>query len=210
VGTGTLAVFLFHLCYAALRPRDLIAILPVLYVCAAYGFVEAWRWCVARRSVAAALMLVCCAVLISVRSLRTLAMPWRQDVITFGHVSAAQRQAFETLREVTPSGAVVASMLNGGAIELHAGRQSVHPAPWTAAEMQIWTDALHARGHEFYVLDDGEEMGAVLARLADAYSLRLVTQLGLPYFAVGGGNLPRTAVLYQVEAVPQELGLLGN
>jgi hypothetical protein len=202
VGSGTLAVFLFHLAYAALRPRDLIAILPVFYICAAYGFVEAWRWYAAKRTVTAALLLVCCAVLISARSVRTLALPWREDVITFGHVSAAQRQAFETLREITSSDAVVGSMLNGGAIELHAKRQAVHPAPWTANEMRLWTDALHARERPFYVLDDGEEMEGVLASLADAYSLRIVARLGLPYFALGGGNLPQTAVLYRVEPVP--------
>jgi len=151
---------------------------------------------------AAALLLICCAILVSARSVRTLAMPWRDDVITFGHVSAGQRQAFERLHEMTPPNAVVGSMLNGGAIELHAGRQAVHPAPWTDAELQMWSQALHARRRPFYVLDDGEEMGAVLARLDDAYTLHPVGQLSLPYFALGGGNLPRTALLYRVEVAP--------
>jgi hypothetical protein len=133
---------------------------------------------------------------------RTLAMPWRDDVITFGHVSAAQRQAFDALRQQTPPEAVVASMLNGGAIELHAGRHAVHPAPWTTWELQRWSEALGARGCPFFVLDDGEEMEMVLSRLSDAYTLRPVAELGLPYFALGGGNLPQTAILYEVQIAP--------
>jgi hypothetical protein len=203
LAAGVSGVFVFHLCYAALRPRDLIAILPVLYLCAAYGFVAAWRWGQGRRTVAAALWLVGCAVLLSVRSYRTLAMPWREDVITFGHVSVAQRQALDELRTITPQDAVIASMLNGGAIELHAGRQAVHPAPWTADELFTWVDALSSLERPFYALDDGEEMAPVLERLASRYVLRPVETLDLPYFALGGGNLPRSAVLYRVGADPK-------
>jgi hypothetical protein len=89
-------------------------------------------------------------------------------------------------------------MLNGGAIELHAGRRAVHPAPWNEDELYAWVDALLTEGATFYVLDDGEEMGPVLTRLQGRYRLRTVTWLDLPYFALGGGNLPRTATLYSV------------
>jgi uncharacterized membrane protein YjjB (DUF3815 family) len=199
LGSGFAAVFAFHLCYAALRPRDLIAILPVLYLCAAHGFVAVWRRGQGRRTVAAALLLVCCATLLAVRSYRTLAAPWREDVITFGHVSASQRRALETLRAITPDDAVIGSMLNSGAIELHAGRQAVHPAPWTEAELRTWVDALQSLERPFYVLDDGEEMLPVLERLRTHYVVRPIETLNLPYFALGGGNLPRSAVLYRVE-----------
>jgi hypothetical protein len=126
-------------------------------------------------------------------------MPWREDVITFGHVSASQRQALEMLQAITPGDAVIGSMLNSGAIELHADRQAVHPAPWTEAELRTWVDALQSRERPFYVLDDGEEMLPVLERLRAHYVVRPIETLNLPYFALGGGNLPRSAVLYRVE-----------
>ena len=56
-----------------------------------------------------------------------------------------------------------------------------------------------SRGRPFYVLDDGEEMGPVLTRLKVRYVVRPVRALDLPYFALGGGNLPRPALLYRVE-----------
>jgi hypothetical protein len=94
---------------------------------------------------------------------------------------------------------VIGSMLNSGAIELHAGRAAVHPAPWTEDELARWVEGLLARGRVFYLLDDGEEMPAVIERLEKRYSVRPVDILGLPYFAIGGGNLPRSAQLYRVE-----------
>jgi hypothetical protein len=197
--SGTLAVFLFHLFYAALRPRDLIAILPVVYACAAYGLVVSWRWTCGRRSPLAALLLIFATTLLFARSYRTLALPWREDVITFGHVRAEQLAEFQRLRELTPEDAVVGSMLNSGAIELHAGRGAVHPAPWSEDELHRWVEGLAAQGRSFYVLDDGEEMPAVIERLERRYDLRPVATLGLPYFALGGGNLPRSARLYRVE-----------
>jgi hypothetical protein len=133
------------------------------------------------------------------RSYRTLALPWREDVITFGHVRADQLGEFQRLRELTPEGAVIGSMLNSGAIELHAGRAAVHPAPWTEDELTRWVEGLWAQGQPFYVLDDGEEMPAVIERLEGQYTVRPVATLGLPYFAIGGGNLPRPARLYRVE-----------
>jgi hypothetical protein len=230
--SGTLAVFLFHLFYAALRPRDLIAILPVLYLCAAYGFVALWR-CVAagesvpepvlrpardrlwsalgaegdaqngrhhrRDGVLSALLLIVCTTFLFARSYRTLVLPWREDVITFGHVRADQLQAFDRLRELTPQNAVIGSMLNSGAIELHARRAAVHPTPWTEEELHRWVEGLWAQGRPFYVLDDGEEMPSVIELLEGRYRVEPVATLGLPYFAIGGGNLPRPARLYRVE-----------
>jgi hypothetical protein len=199
LGAGLGGVLAFHLLYEALRPRDLIALFPILYLCAAYGLVVTWRWARRQRRLFGALVLICCAVLVGARSWRAVTAPWRDDVVTFGHVSASQRRALDALRLMTPEGAVVGSMLNGGAIELHAGRQAVHPVPWTDEELHTWTDALLARDRPFYVLDDGEEMAVVLARLRGRYDVRAVQTLDLPYFALGGGNLPRRARLYRVE-----------
>jgi hypothetical protein len=192
-------VFAFHLLYEALRPRDLIAILPLLYLCAAYGWVDAWRRLRRRGTPGAAALLVLLSVLLSARSTQVLSLPWRTGVTTFGHVPAAQAAEFRRLGELTPENAVVGSMLNSGAIELHAGRAAVHPTPWTDKELYAWTDALLAQGRPFYLLDDGEEMPPLIERMEPRYRLQPVATLGLPYFALGGGGLPRPARLYEVQ-----------
>ncbi len=196
---GVGGVLIFHLAYAALRPRDLIAILPALYLCAAYGLVGTWRWLQRQRLPPAAFGVLCCLALLAARSYHTLSMPWRTDVITFGHVNADQYREFLRLRDLVPDNGVVGCMLNGGAVELHSGREAVHPAPWTDEELYRWVEALHERGRPFYILDDGEEMAAVMTRLERRYRLVFVSKLNLPYFAIGGGNLPRPARLYKVE-----------
>jgi len=198
LAAGLAAVLLFHLFYEALRPRDLIAILPVFYFCAACGLVVAWRWMQAQNRALPALLMVCCALFLAARTHRTLAIPWRNDVVTFGHVSASQRDALSRLHKITPQDAVMGSMLNSGAIELYTGRQAVHPAPWTDQELAVFVDGLRDEGRSFYVLDDGEEMAVVLARVRARYEVSEVTTLDLAYFSLGGGSLPRQAVLYQV------------
>jgi len=198
LSTAFVAVLAFHLLYEALRPRDLIAVLPLLYLCAAYGWVNAWRRLRWLKTPGAALLLVCLVVLLFARSTHVLSLPWRRGVTTFGHVPATQAAAFERLGELTPENAVIGSMLNGGAVELHAGRTAIHPSPWTEAELYAWTDALLAQGRPFYLLDDGEEMPPLIERMSLRYRLQPVALLGLPYFALGGGNLPRPARLYEV------------
>jgi hypothetical protein len=89
-------------------------------------------------------------------------------------------------------------MLNSGAIELHAKREAVHPAPWSEDELQHWADALLVRKRPFYILDAGEAMAQVLSHLRRHYTVRAVQALDLPHFALGGGNIPRSTVLYQV------------
>jgi hypothetical protein len=193
------AVFAFHLCYEALRPRDLIAILPVLYLGAAYGFAILWKWGQKRLPLGRAALLTCGLIFAFARSCRALEMPWRDDVVTFGHVSKSQVQAFVELGSLTPENAVIGSMLNSGAIELLAGRAALHPSPWTADELRTWVDALHAQKRPFYILDDGEEMPLVLSRLQGTFQVHLIQTIDLPYFAYGGGNIPGPSRLYAVE-----------
>jgi len=132
------------------------------------------------------------------RSYRTLALPWRENVTTFGHVPAAQAREFARLGALTPENAVIGSTLNGGAIELLSDRTAIHPAPWSDDELYAWTDALLAKGRPFCLLDDGEEMPPLLERMSLRYRLQPISSLSLPYFALGGGGLPRPARLYQV------------
>ena len=131
-------------------------------------------------------------------------MPWRTDVATFGHISADEYASLLSLRDLTPEEANIGSMLNGGAIELHAQRAAIHPAPWTEQQLYSWTDELLDQDRPFYVLDDGEEMPPVLSLLQSHYLLRPVQQLNLPYFALGGGNIPHPVWLYKVEPLGQE------
>ncbi len=201
--SGFLAVFLFHLCYEAVRPRDLVALLPLLYLPAAYGLVYAGQYAARRKGKGAALISILLFVSLAARSYRSLEMPWRTDVITFGYLSAEQRQAFQELDDLLPQNAVVASMLNGGAIELYTGHKAFHPAPWTPEQCDRWIETLQAHGHAVYFLDDGEEMTPILRRLRTTWQIRMVRRLGLPYFARGGGNLPATATLYVVSNARQ-------
>jgi hypothetical protein len=206
LGAAFASVLLFHLLYEALRPRDLIALLPLLYLPAAYGWVNAWRRLRWRGTPGAAVLLVCMTTLLFARSFHTLSLPWRTDVTTFGHVPATQAREFERLGELTPENAVIGSMLNSGAIELLAGRQAIHPSPWTDDELYAWTDALLTQDRPFYLLDDGEEMPPLLERMEPRYRLEPVAPLGLPYFALGGGGLPRPARLYEVRQATTQSG----
>jgi len=200
IGTG--AVLLFHLGYAALRPRDLIALLPVFYLCTAGGFTCTLERILKHRLVSAAFLVLCCMTLLLARSYRSLALSWQNETITFGYLSAEQRAALDTLARLTPADAVIGSMLNSGAIELYARREAVHPFPWTEEELRTWLHTLAAQNRPFYLLDDGEEQQVVIERLQAQARFVHVGYLSVPYFAYGGGNLPRTARLYRVELVP--------
>jgi hypothetical protein len=202
LGSGLLAVLGFHLCYAALRPRDLIAMLPLLYLSAACGFVSIWTRLEQKTPILRACGIIFCLVFLFARSARSLELPWRDDVITFGYVNQSQACALNTLDDILEPNAVVASMLNSGAIELYADRMAVHPAPWTNDELARWITALESRDIVFYLLEDGEEMLPIVAHMKADNVLEHVTELDLPYFAYGGGNLPLQATLYRIVADP--------
>lgn len=202
LASGFGAVLIFHLCYAALRPRDLIAILPLLYLCAAYGMTSVWIHLEKSTLYPRVVGIACCLLLLFARSARSLELPWRDDVITFGYVNRSQLQAFHKLDDMLPPDAVIASMLNGGAIELYSGRLAVHPAAWTKDELLRWSRELAVRELPFYVLEDGEEMTSVVTHLSTTYQLAPVMPLAVPYFAYGGGNLPKQAVLYLLVDFP--------
>jgi hypothetical protein len=202
LASGFLAVFGFHLCYAAVRPRDLIAILPILYLCAACGLVSVWNQSQKSAMLVRVFGMLGCLVLLFARTSRSLEIPWSKDVITFGYVNRAQAQALNRLDDLLPENAIVASMLNGGAIEMYTGHFAVHPTPWTKEELACWISALEKEEIAFYWLNDGEEMASTQAYLQLNYHLNLVARLDLPFFAYGGGNLPRQATLYHVQSKP--------
>jgi hypothetical protein len=198
-------LFGFHALYTYLRPRDLLFLFPFLAWLAALGSVAAARatYWAARRSgrprLWAALrvgLLGALSICLVLRAMETLAMPANRGFAAFGHLVRAQRDAFARLGQVTPADAVIGTSLNGGAIELHAGRLAFRPAGWTADELVRFVEAA---GRPVFVLDDGEELGAALQVLRARYGLAEVARLDVPYYdAVGGGSRNRRAPLYRV------------
>jgi hypothetical protein len=179
------------LCYGALRPRDLIPLFPLLAAWTARGAVEVGRMAGRGRTAALAATLL----LLAARFAPGADLPGRTAVASFGHVSAAQRAGFETLAALLPADAVVGAGLNAGAVARYTGRDAVRPAAWSAAEWAAYRAALGGRA--VYLLDDGEEMAAWLAR-QDAAVLEPVATLDLPTMAAGGAPLSRPATLYRL------------
>ncbi|MHB0858485.1 MAG: glycosyltransferase family 39 protein [Anaerolineae bacterium] len=195
-------ILLFHLCYSALRWRDLISLFPWLAYWAARGAWALWRWAVrpsAGRTLRRTAVLACLVVALGVRAGYTVDMPWWKGVWTFGYVSATERTAFTQLAEALPTDAVVAVGLNSGAVERYSGRETVRPATWTAQEFDRFAAAVQAQGRAIYVLDDGEEIRDWLARVD--LELRSVSVLDIPALGYGGQPLDRSVVLY-APAVP--------
>ncbi len=198
-------LFGFHALYTYLRPRDLLFLFPFLAWLAALGSVAAARatyWAAHRSGrprLWAALrvgLLGALSVCLVLRAMETLAMPANRGFAAFGHLVRAQRDAFARLGQVTPADAVIGTSLNGGAIELHAGRLAFRPAGWTADELMRFVEAA---GRPVFVLDDGEELEAALRALRARYGLVEVARLDVPYYdAVGGGSRNRRAPLYRV------------
>ncbi len=206
-------LFGFHALYAYLRLRDILFLFPFLSWLVALGIVTAARaaYWAARRSgrprAWAALrvgLLGALSVCLVLRAMETLAMPANRGFAAFGHLTAAQRAAFDRLRQLTPEDAVIGASLNSGAVELHAGRLAFRPAGWTADALVRFVDALRAAGRPVFVLDDGEAMGEALRTLRARYGLVEVARLDVPYYdAIGGGSRNRRAPLYRLSSPPR-------
>jgi len=197
-----LAIVLFHLPYAALRTRDVLSVFPVLAVWVAVGATDllarilalprsAWRglgWVLA------------CTLLLSVLWVRTrfTFQVNAGNFVTFGHLRADQRAAFDGLAAQAPSGAVVAASLNSGAIGLYAGRDTVRPAYWSEAEWLSFVAHALKDGRPVWILVDGAEMQEPLAALRAHYPLALVSWLSLPYFERDGSSRNTEVALYEV------------
>jgi hypothetical protein len=198
---GGVAVLLFHLSYEALRLRDLIPLFPLVALWAARGVGAAWAWAqegphpLARRAgVTLALLLLLLA-----RSTNTLSLPLQDRVQTFGHLTAAQRDAYIALGVALPESAVVATAASAGPVMRYAGREIVRPAAWTPEEFDRLSQALEADGRGLYLLADGEEIAAWLPTLEGRHSLTPLGAWPLPLYGLGGQPLPGVAQLYALE-----------
>lgn len=195
-------VLLFHLCYSALRLRDLISLFPWMALWAGWGIADLWRRAsnvdgsaVLRRIGAMVLILVA----LSARTGERLAMPWYPRVWTFGYVTQAERANYDRLAATLPADAVVGTGLNSGAVERYTGHETVRPSPWSDQEFVRFVRALALEGRPIYLLDDGEEMELFLARVQAGWTLRRLSEFDLPVFGLGGQHWKRPAVLYVLE-----------
>jgi len=199
---------LLNLAYGALRLRDLLSLFPWLALWAGWGAMALWRWAGAGRHgrrARRALVLLGVVMALSARAAPTLLLPWRGDAGDFGHVSAEQRAGFDALAAALPPEAVVATGLNAGAVTRYTGRETLRPAAWSDDEWATAAALLEARGRRLYLLVDGEEMEAVLARSRALFALAPVGEYAIPCMGRGGQRLPGRAALYTVKverAVP--------
>ncbi len=186
----------FQLCYQALRWRDLISLLPWLAICTGIGLEDLlarlprgrWR----HAAIVMALMLLLG------RTAWVIALPQQESVAVFGHVSALQRQAYADLATRLPEDAVVATGLSSGSVERYVGRDTMRLADWTAGEFDAMLSCLEAAGREVWLLEDGEEVGALLGRLPSGWTTQPAGSYELPAFGWGSEPMARPVRLWAV------------
>ncbi len=200
--SAVLGILVIHLPYAALRLRDLLSLFPLLLVWGAYGIVDLWRRVPLPKEGVSywrqALSLVILLALLLLPALRTWAIlprPWGSYRASFGYVSAEERRAFDLLAEHTLEEGVVGSSLNGGPIDLYAGREAFRPAFWTGEELDVFFKEMFHEGRAVYILDDGEALKSSLDHAQAHYEVVPLLHLSVPLF----GDPERiSSVLYQI------------
>jgi hypothetical protein len=203
LGLYFVPLFLFHIAYAYLRPRDILFLFPILGGLAVIGIVWLMRrlW-QARQTLlvmgARALVLITLAFIFIVRSQQTLAIPITHGFAVFGYLVREQRASFTRLGELTPTDAVIGCSLNSGAVDLHAGRLAFRPATWTPDQLLAFVRALHAESKPVYMLEDGDEVLPSLNTLRAHFQLTQVARLDMPYYFPGSGSENRKVALYRV------------
>jgi len=202
MGLGFAGVLLFHLCYRALRLRDLISLFPWVGVWVGWGVADLWTHASGRTNAAGGRRIVAILVILltlSARTVNTMAMSWNPRVWSFGYLTEAERAGYGRLAEALPANAVVGTGINSGAIERYTGRATVRPSSWSDQEFARFLRALSLQGRSLCLLDDGEEMAFFLRRVRETYTLRQVDRFDLPAFGLGGQPLECDGVLYTLE-----------
>jgi hypothetical protein len=178
--------------------RDLLSAFPALIALTVYGMICLWKVATSQRGASplrgflASLGILSLLLLPAYRTRITLTRPFSSSEATFGFVMEEERRAFDQLTAYTSPGSVIGTSLNGGPIDLYAGRQAFRPESWTAEELETFLRAMWDEGHETYILDDSPELASTLSHL----STRLIpiVRLDLPLFGEKA-----TGYLYQVE-----------
>lgn len=200
--TALLGVLAVHLPYAALRLRDLLSLFPLLLAWVGYGVVDLWRRIPQQagvrhygRYVLGVVLLLALLLLPTWRTWPILPRPWGTYRASFGYVSAAEREGFEELERNTVEPCVVGSSLNGGPIDLYAGREAFRPAFWTEAEFAVFVDEMFREGTRVYILDDGQALEPNLEYAEAHYRVSEVAGLTVPIF---GDPARVSSVLYEI------------
>jgi len=179
----------FHLMYPALRLRDLLPEFPPLAILTAFGivaFVEALLK--SRQRFVAAAGLVATLFLFLIRVWNVLPIPFGEPQISFGYLTVDQRASFAQLARLTPPRAVIGSVLNDGAIDLYARRETFLPMMWSMQEQAIFFDAMLREGRAIYFLDDSAGMTTLRHQLESRYALRQVAVLDVPLSSILPGD----------------------
>jgi hypothetical protein len=197
---GVLAV---HLPYEALRLRDVLSLFPVLLAWAGYGVGDLWRripvgrgYVTARSHALGVSVLLALLLLPLLRTWPILSRPWGDYRASFGYVTEEERRGFDALAAATVEPCVVGSSLNGGPVDLYAGRQAFRPAFWTTQELDIFLEEMFRQGTNVYLLDDGEALQGTLEHVKAHYRVTARAQLTVPLF---GDPQHISSELYQIE-----------
>ncbi|MFQ6015362.1 MAG: glycosyltransferase family 39 protein [Anaerolineae bacterium] len=203
LGSWLLSHLAIHLPYPALRLRDLLPAFPPLVILAVYGLVALLSLMGTFRvrsglgsklTVAAACFAL--LTLFSWRGQGTLLRPFAPHQATFGYLRLEQRRAFTTLAQHTEPASVVGTTLNGGPIDLYAGRLPFRPAPWTDEELGLFLEAMSDQGLAIYLLFDGVDLIPSLQYIRQHYRVSAVTRLDVPFY---GNVKPGAGTLYRIE-----------
>ena len=208
--TTLVAILAIHLPYAALRLRDLLSLFPLLLVLGAYGTVDLWRRVPSRGEGVSywrhAMGVMTIFVLLLLPALRTstiLPRPWGSYRASFGYLCADERKAFDVLAKHTLEGGVVGSSLNGGPIDLYAGREAFRPAFWTEEELDTFFEEMFRDGRAVYILDDGDALKTSLRHAKAHYEVVPLLDLSVPVF---GDPARISRVLYQIKSPSEGSG----
>ncbi len=201
--TALVAVVAVHLPYAALRLRDLLSVFPIPLAWAGYGVADLWDRIAPQGRPASYLRhalgtwaLLIILLLPVLRTWPILPRPWGTHAASFGYVTPEQRRGFDELARHTIEPCVVGSSLNGGPIDLYAGRQAFRPAFWTTDEFDTFLEQMFGEGTRIYVLDDGEDLHPSLEHARRYYEVSTVAQLTVPLF---GDPQRISSALYRIE-----------
>ncbi len=200
--TAFLAVLAVHLPYAALRLRDLLSLFPILLAWVGYGVVDLWKRIPARgtlrqyrRQTVGLVILLGLLLLPVFRCWPILPRAWRAYRASFGHVSAAEREGFEAVEQNTVLPCVVGSSMNGGPIDLYAGRDAFRPEFWTEGEFDVFLRQMFEEDTRVYILDDGESLGPILEYAEAHYRVTSGAHVEVPVF---GDPSKVSSVLYEI------------
>jgi len=204
---AVLGILVVHLPYAALRLRDLLSLFPLLLTWSAYAVADLWKRVTFhketvsyRRYSLGLAVLLCLLVLPVLRTWSILPRPHGFYKASFGYLSAEERKAFDLLAEHTVEPCVVGSSLNGGPIDLYAGREAFRPAFWSEEELDLFLAQMFDEGTTVYILDDGEALRPSLEHAKAYYDVVNLVHLGVPVF---GDPEQVSQALYQIEPISE-------